>query len=117
MSPPGPVAGLPPPTPGKLVVYIFGPRPGEAQVIALPDGRWVVIDGCVQHGVNLPLALLREHEVNRVDLLIITHPDFDHYRGLAELIEAVEVGDVWRYPGLATQREAVARLCPLCQRR
>lgn len=106
-------AGLPEPAKDRLVVYVFGPSPGESQVVALPDGRWIVIDGCVDGGHSLPEALLGYFGVERVDLLVVTHPDLDHLRGLAPLVKRMPVVELWRYPCLAAQRDVAARLCNL----
>lgn len=38
---------------------------------------------------------LSDAGIERIDLLIISHFDADHVRGLAELIDAVEIGQVW----------------------
>jgi len=104
--------GLPAPQKGKLTLYVFGPGFGESQVVALPDGRWMVIDSCAHDQVNLPLELLRHFDAQAIDLLAITHPDLDHYRGLPELIAAFEgrVKRLWRYPGFQTARDIILYL-------
>lgn len=105
--------GLPGPEEGKLTLYVFGPGVGESQVVALPDGKWIVVDSCTQDGVVLPLALLRHFGASAVDLLVVTHPDRDHYKGLPELIGAMDVRHLWRYRGFGQRRTALARLCRL----
>lgn len=109
--------GLPSPPKGALTVYIFGPGFGEAQVVALPDGRWVVVDSCEmpvgsgEHGrVNLPLELLRHFEAPCIDLLVVSHPDKDHIKGLPRLISGCEVKRLWRYPGFQTSRDILVEL-------
>lgn len=104
-------AGIPSPAHGYLIVYVFGPGVGECQVISLPDGKWMVVDCCKLGDVTLPLALLRHFGVSAIDLLVVTHPDRDHYRGLDELIGGVCVKHLWRYRGFQTRREALAELC------
>jgi beta-lactamase superfamily II metal-dependent hydrolase len=113
MSDDGLFAGLPAPERGKLAIYVFGPGIGESQVVALPDGRWIVVDTCKHDDVVLPLALLRHFGVSTLDLLVVTHPDRDHYRGLQELISSVDVQRLWRYPGFHQRRPVLARLCEL----
>lgn len=103
-------AGLPAPEKGKLTLYVFGPGFGESQVVALPDGKWLVVDSCVQNDVNLPLELLRHFDAPAIDLLAVTHPDLDHYKGLPELIAGFEVKRLWRYPGFRSARDMLIRL-------
>lgn len=111
--------GLPRPERGKLTIYVFGPGVGESQVVALPDGRWVVVDTCEHKGVVLPSALLDHFDVRAVDLLVVTHPDRDHYKGLPQLLSGSRVGGpldvrvLWRYRGFHTRRKVLARLCAL----
>lgn len=93
-----PFADLPPPSPGELTLYAFGPGFGEAMVVHLPDGLWMVVDCCVHDGVNLPLALLDAFDVEQIDLLVLTHPDLDHIRGIDALLTRKRVDRVWRYP-------------------
>jgi len=103
-------AGLPAPAKGALTVYVFGPGFGEAQVVALPDGKWVVVDACVHGGVNLPLELLRHFDVPAIDLLAVTHADLDHYKGLPDLVAHGNVQYGWRYPGFQTARDILLEL-------
>lgn len=93
----------------KLTLYVFGPGFGESQVVWLPDGKWMVVDSCVQGGVNLPLELLRHFEVTSIDLLATTHPDLDHYKGLRQLVEGFRVERLWQYPGFMTPREIIVQ--------
>lgn len=103
-------AGIPAPAKGSLTVYVFGPGVGESQVVALPDGKWMVVDSCRSDGVTLPLALLQRFGVTAIDLLVVTHPDADHYRGLAELVQGIKPRHLWRYKGFHTRRDALAHL-------
>jgi beta-lactamase superfamily II metal-dependent hydrolase len=102
-------ADLPRPEPDRLVLYVLGPGFGESQVIAFPDGRWMVVDGCVRAGLNLPLALLEHLGCRTVDLLVVTHPDLDHIRGVPQLIERFPPERVWLYPAARSLRNLIIR--------
>ncbi len=56
-------ADLPRPERDKITLYVFGPGVGESQVVALPDGKWIVVDTCKSDDVVLPLARLKHFEV------------------------------------------------------
>ena len=73
----------------------------------------MVVDCCKRGDDTLPLALLRHFGVDAVDLLVVTHPDRDHYRGLHELVGAVRVAYLWRYRGFHMRRQTLAKLCEL----
>ncbi|MEM1109041.1 MAG: ComEC/Rec2 family competence protein [Planctomycetota bacterium] len=38
---------------------------------------------------------LRKMGVDRLDVLVISHADIDHYNGIPDVLDAVEVGEVW----------------------
>ena len=94
---------------GSLTIYLLGPGVGESVVLLMPDGRVVVVDSCMRAGTNWPALLLTRLGIAKIDLLVVTHPDLDHVRGLTELVEAFEPERIWRYP-FALLREIVATL-------
>jgi hypothetical protein len=75
----------------------------------MPDDRVVVIDCCGKAGVNLPVRLLTDLGVKKIDLLIVTHPDLDHVKGLADLLALFKPLRIWRYP-FGLLREILALL-------
>ncbi len=101
-------AQLPRPVHGKLHVYLLGPGVGESQVIVFPDGRCIVVDGCSHGGVNLPAALLDHLSIAGIDALVLTHPDLDHLRGVAEVVRRFSPRKIFRYPALGYVRDFVA---------
>jgi hypothetical protein len=99
---------LPRGTAKQLVVYAVGPGYGESVVVLLPDGRVVVVDGCSHDGRNLTAQLLDALSVTRIDLLVVSHPDSDHLRGLADSIGKYDPALVWVYPQYVSLRDLVA---------
>lgn len=97
---------LPRPSPGELTIYLLGPGIGESVVAIMPDGRSVVMDVCSTIDGNLTTALLDAVGVATIDLLVVSHPDLDHVKGLAELIVR-RPREVWRYPLEASARDFV----------
>jgi competence protein ComEC len=94
---------------------------GDAAVLFLPEGRVAVIDGggsmdpAWDPGRELIAPLLRRRGVQRIDLVVLSHPHPDHANGLAALVDAFEVGEVWTngaesaQPGTVRLLEAAAR--------
>jgi beta-lactamase superfamily II metal-dependent hydrolase len=101
-------AHLPRPEAGKLYIYLLGPGVGESQVVVFPDGRCMVVDGCTQGKVNLPAALLDHLAIRSIDALVLTHPDLDHLRGVAEVVRRFKPRKIFRYPALGYVRDFVA---------
>lgn len=99
---------LPRPKREELGVYLFGSGVGESIVILSPEGWAIVVDACEDSGVNLPLGLVRAVGAS-VALVIITHPDLDHIRGMADLVRETGPGEVWRYPLGSALTDAIVR--------
>jgi beta-lactamase superfamily II metal-dependent hydrolase len=91
--------GLPLPEHNHLTLYVLGPGFGESQVLILPDRQCIVVDSCQFDGANLTRSLLDWLDVREVALLVVTHPDLDHVAGLPELVEGLNIRQVWRYRG------------------
>jgi beta-lactamase superfamily II metal-dependent hydrolase len=68
---------------------------GDAAVLELP-GAIILIDAgdAPRIARNIILPFLQQRSIGRIDLLIVTHPDRDHYGGAAALIDRIPVGSV-----------------------
>ena len=80
---------------GRLHVYFLDVGEGEATLIETPSGRWLLVDGgpdpaAVQAhlGRRLPLWL------HSLDLVVATHPDYEHINGLPAVLERYPAGAV-----------------------
>jgi competence protein ComEC len=76
---------------------------GDSTLIKLPDGRYALVDvfRCEDHG-TVDLHRLLDDRLpdgangkKRLDYLIITHAHDDHIRGLGELYDRYDVGELW----------------------
>ena len=81
--------------PRPLEVVSFAVGKGDAFLIRSPNGRTVMIDGGsseipdVGNRILVPNLLLLG--VRKLDAIIITHPDSDHYNGLSAVIKSLPV--------------------------
>lgn len=80
------------PAPDKLEVSLFGPGVGECVVLHVGDGRWFVIDSCINRETGNPVAIdyLRHVGVSiqdKVGGVVATHWHDDHTRGLSSILE------------------------------
>lgn len=75
---------------------------GDSSLLRLPGDQWCLIDifRCEDHGIDL-FKLLDDRlpdgadDKKRLDYLVITHAHDDHIRGLKDLVERYEVGEIW----------------------
>jgi hypothetical protein len=82
---------LNPPTAKELELSVFGRGYGEAICVHLGEGEWAVVDSCINPHTRHPAALsylealgLPSHDVVR--LIVATHWDDDHIRGLSAIV-------------------------------
>ncbi|MGL4943291.1 MAG: ComEC/Rec2 family competence protein [Thermoguttaceae bacterium] len=77
---------------------------GLATVIISPDGRSLVFDaGCLsspRRAADIVSQRLWRAGLCRIDTLVISHPDFDHYSAVPILLERFAVGEVLVPPGM-----------------
>ena len=71
---------------GALHAYFIDVGQGDAEYIELPNGKNVLIDGGPANpaGTGDPLVaqFLSQHDVVKIDYVLLTHPHSDHYTGL-----------------------------------
>lgn len=77
---------LDPINPDLLYVIVFGPGRGETVLIHVPRGRWIVIDSFRAGAFPASSRAIAKYG-GEVDLLIATHPHFDHCGGFVDLID------------------------------
>jgi competence protein ComEC len=75
-----------------LVIHFINVGQGDAILIVSPEGLTALIDGgSANTGV---VAYLRGQGVERIDLMVATHPHEDHIGGLIQVLEAMQVARV-----------------------
>lgn len=92
------------PDAGKLRVIVLDVGQGDSIFVQTPSGRTLLIDGGGSNdearadqtdvGERVLLPFLRSQGVNRLDVLVLTHPHGDHVGGLAAVLREEPVGVV-----------------------
>lgn len=90
---------LTPPEAPHVDVLFFDVGHGDAVLIRAPGGRHLLIDTGGRHAERVAaewsvLPFLRRYGVDRIDAVLLTHPDADHTGGLPLLLRRLEVGRV-----------------------
>ncbi len=63
---------------------------GDTILMRLPDNRWVMVDCYLprQSGIRARFfAFVQEMRINHLAMIVQTHPDFDHFHGMSEILE------------------------------
>ncbi len=84
-------------TQDSLEIVFASVGQGDSTLLRLPGGRVLLVDGGPPGRGNLVLSpLLRRMQIGRVDTMLATHVQSDHWGGFDDLLERVEVGRfVW----------------------
>lgn len=97
------------------IIYLFqsgyiGPKPdpiedltvrfvdvgqADCEIIQLPDGRNIIIDGGKNDTEDTLVEKIRNYGIQKFDYVIATHPHEDHIGGLDKVIENFEIGCVY----------------------
>jgi len=85
----------------ELRVTFLSVGQGDSAVVELPGGAVMVIDGGglggqgFDVGERLIAPYLWSRGISQVDVLVVTHPQWDHYGGLAFIAEEFAPREVW----------------------
>ncbi len=88
---------------GGLSVSFLSVGQGDAALLRWPDGRAWLVDGGPP-GTSV-LGWLRREGVERLEAVVLSHPDADHLGGMIPVLDAMEVGGLW-VPREAREDEA-----------
>jgi beta-lactamase superfamily II metal-dependent hydrolase len=88
-----------PPASDELEVSLFGPGYGEAIVLHIGAGKWILVDSCIEPNSKrpAPLKYLYDLDVNvesAVKLVVATHWHDDHVRGISAIFDKCESADI-----------------------
>jgi len=83
--------------PRQLEVTFLDVGQGDGIFLRFPNGKTMVVDGGIRsprfdNGARVVLPYLRYRNIDRIDVVVASHPHNDHIGGLIALLETVEVG-------------------------
>lgn len=78
---------------GELAVHYVDVGQADCELIQTPE-QTVLIDAGDVGGGDAVAAYLKAQDVERIDLLIATHPHADHIGGMADVVNQFEIGKV-----------------------
>ncbi len=111
-----------PPGPRGTEIVVLDVGKGESIFVRTPRGERILIDGGMVLGSDpgrwVIMPFLRSRGYNRLDTVVLTHYDADHYGGLAHVFGRIAVGRFVVRGGPESHRtRAVARIIGLVERR
>lgn len=79
----------------KLRVIFLDVGQGSSQLLISPSGKTMLIDAGNNDQEQNMIDYLQKYGVDRLDIIIGTHPDADHIGGLDRVIDQMDVGDIY----------------------
>ncbi len=77
---------------GLLSVHVLDVGQADSILIITPNQRSILIDAGEAANGDAVVSYLKKNGIDKIDLLVGTHPHADHIGGLSQVIEAFEIG-------------------------
>lgn len=84
-----------PTDPAQLKVHFLDVGQADAILIQLPDQQTMLIDAGNNDDGSAVVSYLQQRGINKINYLVGTHPHEDHIGGLDEVINTLEIGQVY----------------------
>src|SRR5699024_7157665 len=62
----------------QMKMHFIDVGQGDSILMETPDEKHILVDGGPPEAGKEVVAFLQEHQVEKIDLLVTTHPDVDH---------------------------------------
>lgn len=77
-----------------MQVHFIDVGQGDSILIETPLNKTILIDGGPPGSGKKIISYLKTQGIDKLDLLVATHPDMDHIGGLPEVMKAVTVNEI-----------------------
>ncbi len=75
----------------EMQVHFIDVGQGDSILIESPSGKTMLIDGGVKGAGQLIVSYLKELGINKLDIVVATHPDADHIGGLIPVLDNMTI--------------------------
>jgi competence protein ComEC len=78
-----------------LTITVLDVGQGDSILLECPSGKRILVDGGEEKmGERVVVPYLQKRGINKLDMVILTHPHEDHLGGLRPLLQKIKVGRV-----------------------
>ena len=108
--------------PKELSATFISVGQGDSTFMKFPGGETMLVDGGGFYSGNFDVGemvvspYLFTERVRRIDYLVLTHPQIDHYGGLFYILENFDVGEFWIGSG-TKDSESISHLIDISKER
>ena len=93
-EPPEEIVDEPPASSDALSLTVLDVGQGDCLLLHA-DGKWALVDGGEQKTSAATIKRMRALGVDKLSLVVATHPHADHIGGLPDIMDAFEVENFW----------------------
>ncbi|MCL1698533.1 MBL fold metallo-hydrolase [Lysinibacillus sp. BPa_S21] len=79
----------------EMRVHFIDVGQGDSIFIESPNGKTMLVDGGVKGAGQQVVSYLKELGVNKLDIVVATHPDADHIGGLIPVLNSIDIGQFY----------------------
>ncbi|MGE8003694.1 MBL fold metallo-hydrolase [Lysinibacillus sp. NPDC093216] len=79
----------------EMRVHFIDVGQGDSIFIESPIGKTMLVDGGVKGAGQKVVSYLKELGVNKLDIVVATHPDADHIGGLIPVLNSIDIGQFY----------------------
>lgn len=79
----------------KMKVHFLDVGDGHCTHIRFPNGEDMLVDCYLNKDGTNVVEYLKKQNIGSIETLVITHPHIDHFRGITELYNNFDLGEVW----------------------
>ncbi|MEB2280681.1 MBL fold metallo-hydrolase [Lysinibacillus xylanilyticus] len=79
----------------EMRVHFIDVGQGDSIFLESPNGKTMLVDGGVKGAGQKVVSYLKELGVNKLDIVVATHPDADHIGGLIPVLNSMDIGQFY----------------------
>ena len=79
----------------EMRVHFLDVGQGDSIFIESANGKTMLVDGGVKGAGKQVVSYLKELGVNKLDIVVATHPDADHIGGLIPVLQSIDIGQFY----------------------
>ncbi len=104
-----------------LAITFLAVGQGDSILVEFPEGKRMIVDGGLARkgyqdaGRSIVSPFLGQRRICRLDYMVASHGQADHYGGLAFLADDLDTGELWIGPELGCEGEGYLEFLNLCQ--
>ncbi|MGN0535168.1 MAG: ComEC/Rec2 family competence protein [Eubacterium sp.] len=87
-----------------VTVHFLDVGQGDSEFVELPEGKCMLIDASTAEYGDDIVSTVQGLGYDKIDYLVATHPHADHIGGMAQVIESLDIGEIYMPKAVSTTK-------------